>query len=254
LVTIISPTYDHFRVSAEIVGAKIDYYFLDNLFNFNINGFKKHISENCPKLVYICNPNNPTGTEYSLDVIKKLILNFPQTLFVVDEAYYEFGRYTSKDLVQKYSNLIITRTFSKAFGLASFRVGYAISNVENIELMNKVRNPKSVPTISQVAAIAALEDISYVNKYINQVIIARERFAKQLSNIGLKTYYGGGNFVLVELEQNNKYNLIKYLEANKIFVRDYFHIPKMENFFRITIGTVEQMDYVFEKIKRFFYA
>jgi len=252
-ILMISPTYDNFRATAEASGALIYHFFLDikKNFFFNQKEFINYLKNNNFKIVYICNPNNPTGNTYSVEFFKYLLKNFQNTLFIIDEAYIEFGGESAKDLVVKYDNVIITRTFSKAFALASFRVGYIIASKNIIEVLSKLRNPKNVPTLSQIAAIAALEDIDYMKTYVKEVNNTKKWFLKELKKIGIKTYGKAGNFILLYIP-NKKDKLIKYLEKNYIFVRDYSHVERMKDFIRITIGTKKQMEIVLEKIKEFY--
>lgn len=254
-ITIVAPTYDNFRAVVESNGAVVDFYYLDDKFELDFENFKQHLILNTPKIVYICNPNNPTGTLYDKEDIENLVINFPSTMFVVDEAYFEFDGISCKELALKYENILISRTFSKAFALASFRIGYAITNKTNIELLSKIRNPKNITSFSQIAAISVLEDIDYVKKYVNEVKKAKEYFKRELSDLKLNFIChkngGGGNFLLIELEYLKKQKMIEFLLNKNIFVRDYSHVKNMENYFRITIGTIEQMEKVVLAIREF---
>jgi len=250
-VLIVAPTYDNFRAVVEATGCHVDYYFLDKNFLMDIDDFMKCLENYRPKLVYLCNPNNPTGTLYRFDDLKSIIVRHNDIMFIVDEAYYEFDGITCKDLVIEYDNLIISRTFSKAFALASFRIGYAISSKTNIELLSKVRNPKSISAFAQIAAIAALEDIEYMKNYVKEVNKAKAWFMEELEKLGIKAYGEGGNFVLISLKSDTKRRLVDFLEQKHIFVRDYSHVRNLENFIRITIGTRRQMEVVLEQIRAF---
>ncbi len=179
----------------------------------------------------------------------EILARHPQRFFILDEAYYEFAGRTAAPHVQAYPNFLVTRTFSKAFGLASFRVGYTLSHPDNIRVLNKVRNPKSIATLSQVAAMAALEDVPYMLRYVTEVRFAKQEFTRDLKALGYEAYASGGNFVLIQADKEHKAKLIRHLQANKIFVRDYGHVPRMENYFRITIGTREQMKRTLSHIK-----
>ena len=251
-VMIVSPPYDNFRSSMQSRGAVIEFFRLNNNFSLDFDKFKKVISVSNPKIVYICNPNNPTGTTYSKKDLMNLIENFQKTLFIVDEAYYEFGGDSCKDLVLKYNNLLVNRTFSKAFALASFRIGYVLASKSNIEILSKVRNPKSINTFSQIAAISVLEDLKYTVEYINEVIGAKKYLKSELLKLGLDIFGDGGNFLLVKLHTNYKKELIDFLENKKIFIRDYSHVEDMQDYVRITIGTLKQMEIVGNEIKSFF--
>lgn len=250
-IGIISPTYDNFRSRANGVGIETLSFSLDENFNLDFDNLECFIHEKRIKLLYLCNPNNPTGKAYDIQKIKSLIINNPNVMFVIDEAYYEFTGQSVCDLVQQCNNLIITRTFSKAFALASFRIGYIISHPENINSINKLRNPKNVPMLSQVAAQAALEDLQYTKDYIDEVSCARKEFVKFLNT--LTTNRGGvfndsvANFVLIQNENISLF--VGFLEKEGIFIRNYSHLISKNC--RISIGTRNQMSYVAEKIQEF---
>ncbi|WP_238386833.1 pyridoxal phosphate-dependent aminotransferase [Campylobacter sp. MIT 19-121] len=186
-IAIISPTYDNFRARAQGIGIKTLPFMLDADFELNFELLNKFIITNNIKCVYICNPNNPTGKAYDKEKLTKLLQDFEQVLFIIDEAYYEFYGTSMQDLVQQYKNIIITRTFSKAFALAGLRIGYVISHSENILALNKLRNPKNVNALAQVAAIAALNDLEYTQNYINEVKLARKEFITSMDLV-----MGGG--------------------------------------------------------------
>jgi histidinol-phosphate aminotransferase len=251
-ILIVAPTYDNFRAVVESNGALTEFYYLDENFKLDLEHFENFLALHQPKIVYICNPNNPTGTMYDKHDIEQLISQFENIMFIVDEAYYEFTGNSCKDLVLDYENLLISRTFSKAFALASFRVGYTISSQHNIKLLSKIRNPKNISTFSQIAAISVLQDSQYMKNYVEEVNKAKEFFDAQLVNIGLLVFGDGGNFTLLKLDYSIKKAFIEYLEKNNIFVRDYGHVKGMENYLRITIGTMPQMQTVLKIIKKFF--
>jgi histidinol-phosphate aminotransferase len=251
-ITIIGPTYDNFRAVAEANGALVSFYHLGDNFELNVEHFKNYLKLSVPKIVYICNPNNPTGTLHQVKDIERIISEFPNIMFVVDEAYYEFTKISCKALVLNYDNILISRTFSKAFALASFRIGYAISSQYNLEILSKIRNPKSVSSLSQVAVIAVLDDLDYMEQYVDKVIQAKKYFKDELKKIKIDVFEDGGNFVLLRLSGMVKQELILFLENNNIFVRDYGHVKNMEDFLRITIGTKEQMQIVVKNIRSFF--
>ena len=251
-VLIVSPTYDNFRAVVESNGAESKFYNLEDGFTLDWNAFEKFVSMHCPKIIYICNPNNPTGTLHSKADIEKMVVSFPETLFIIDEAYYEFTGITCKDLVLEHDNVIISRTFSKGFGLASFRIGYALSSPGNIQLLSKVRNPKNISTFSQISALAVLDDLPYMQAYVEKVNLAKKIFNAAMEDLGVTVFDEGGNFSLIKLECSIKEKLIVFLEKNHVFVRDYGHIKGMENYVRITVGTQGQMERVAKEVARFF--
>ena len=255
-VLLLGPTYDNFRLTAEVCGADIYYYNISDSFEFDANAFISRIDEIDPSLVYICNPNNPTGTQHSISFIKFLLDKYPQILFLIDEAYSEFSGISSKELVHDYENLLISRTMSKAFALANFRFGYLIASKNNISYISSIRNPKNITTFAQEAVIGALSDIPYMLEYVKEVNLAKKQFCQALSLLSdfLITVPGNGNFILIELRQNeDKQKLITYLNTHDIYVRDVSQTPHLRDFcLRITIGTRKQMKYVAEIIKNYF--
>ena len=254
-VLILGPTYDNFRLTCEAQGGKVYYSEFSNGFYLSEEVFEDDIHRANPSLVYICNPNNPTGNLISLEFIEKLLSKYTETLFLIDEAYFEFTGVTAKELIFKYENLLISRTMSKAFALASFRIGYLLSSSENIITISKVRNPKNFTLFAQVAAIAVLSDIDYMKNYVREVNLAKLQFVNFIKsmNPSLRVFNANGNFLLIRiLEPGDKKALISHLEANDIFVRDFVHSRLLLDCFRITVGTREQMEKVENVIRKFF--
>lgn len=253
-VTMVSPTYDNFRASSESRGAFVNRHRLKEPFNFQLDEFCRHLEKYKSKLVYICNPNNPTGTVYEESSVEALLHSFPHTLFIIDEAYYEFTKRSAKDMAVKYRNAVVSRTFSKAFALAGFRIGYAISSVENIQFLNKIRNPKNVTALSQTAAMAALEDLSHTEHYVREVLETKQWICDKLRG-AKKPYFsvfsGGGNFILLKMSPGSQKGLTAHLRKAKIFVRDCGHIEGMEGYIRLTVGTRKQMTRFLEEFFRF---
>lgn len=243
-VMILAPSYDNFRLTCQANGADVYFSYYKDDFTFDAKLFENDIITREPAVVYICNPNNPTGNVHTQKYIEYLLMEYPDTLFLVDEAYYEFAGITCKDLVLKYDNLLISRTMSKAFGLANFRVGYLIASKENVQFINKIRNPKNLSTFAQVAACAALEDTAYMWRYVDEVHKGQEFFAEAYRKLTdeIIAHPSHGNFMLVEFKSYEaKIALLNYFAEHNIFVRDTTQAPSVRNCFRITIGTKEQM-------------
>jgi len=250
-ITMVAPTYDNFRAAAESIGAVIDYFELDanKNFDFNFDLFEKHIETVAPKIIYLCNPNNPTGTLYQVELLEKILRRFNDVLFIFDEAYYEFVGVSAASLVPDFENVVICRTFSKAFGLASFRVGYAISSQHNMDGLRKIRNPKNISSYAQLASIAALKDLKYMQDNVDIVLSSKVFFTAELKKIGIKVVGSeGGNFVLVEFGVR-QIEIVTSLEENNIYVRNYGHVHGMDKYTRITLGTQEQMQRVLDVLK-----
>jgi histidinol-phosphate aminotransferase len=254
-VMILGPSYDNFRLTCQANGGEVFYSNYNEDFTFDVERFENDITKIEPAVVYICNPNNPTGNIHAKSYIEHLLNAFPDTLFLVDEAYMEFGGQSAKELVLKYDNILISRTMSKAFALANFRVGYLMASKDNIQFINKIRNPKNLSTIAQTAAIAALEDNQYMWKYVEQVKAGKKYFVEEMGKIApkVKLYPGHGNFCMLQFPTvEEKKQLIEFLSSNNIFVRELMQGPIVERCFRITIGTLEQMSIVVKVIQEFY--
>ena len=190
------------------------------------------------EVVYLVNPNNPTGKLLPVEEIKKLVKTYPNTLFIVDEAYYEFAKQSCSHLVVSHKNLIVTRTFSKAFGLASVRLGYCMGHPDTLSHIRKIRNGKAVNTLGQLCGIAALNDLDYLQSRIDEMNDAKKFFIDNLPN-----YYNAldsdANFVLVKTPDSKK--LLEKMKENKILIRDRSSFDNLENCVRITIGSKKQI-------------
>ncbi len=255
-VLLLGPTYDNVRLTCQAAGAEIHYHFYDEAFRFSRSAYQQSLRQHRPKLAYICNPNNPTGTLIEPEMLATLFAEHPETLFLVDEAYYEYAGKSCAPLVQQFDNLVVTRTFSKAFALANFRIGYLMAAPAIIKTLNKVRNPKNICSFAQEAAIAALKDSSYTTDYVAQVNAAKQFFAAEVERLiaDRKTLYvGEGNYLLIrfhdELEKNY---FVGALARGQVYIRDLSHVSSLQNYVRITIGTQEQMAYVASLIEKMY--
>ena len=254
-VMILAPSYDNFRLTCQANGADVYFSYYRDDFTFYAEHFENDIITREPAVVYICNPNNPTGNVHTQEYIEHLLTEYPDTLFLLDEAYYEFAGITCKDLVLKYDNLLISRTMSKAFGIANFRVGYLIASKDNVQFINKIRNPKNLSTFAQVAACAALEDTDYMWRYVDEVHKGQQYFAEACKKWkdDMTNHPSHGNFTLVEFKSYEaKIALLNYLAEHNIFVRDTTQAPSVRNCFRITIGNKEQMEKVVQVINQYY--
>lgn len=242
-ILIIGPTYDNFRAVVAAAGANAQFYnSKDETLQINISQLNFDLHLISPKVVYIVNPNNPTGHLYSKEEIKLLLSSHPDILFIVDEAYFEFSGKTSSSLISFYDNLIISRTFSKALGLASFRIGYCLAHNTIISVLNKVRNAKNVSHLAQVAALAVLKDLDPINKYVDEVIRQRESFIEFLQQFSrYKPLSSAANFVFVKMNSDVD-EFTSFLEKKNIFIRDYSHLEMTRAYVRFTIGDAQVMD------------
>lgn len=193
------------------------------------------------KLIILINPHNPIGNLMPEDTIKKILDE--DTIVVVDEAYYEFCKKTFAPLVPEYKNLIVLRTFSKAFSLAGLRIGYGLANPEIISELRKLQSAFPINTVSIQAAIAALEDIDYAESVVAKTIKEREYLMEELLKIdGLKPYPSVTNFILIEILKENMDagKITGQLLVNKILIKNCADQKGLnEKFFRVSVSTPE---------------
>ena len=246
---ILWPSYDNFRLTAQVAGAHVMFFELEHDFTFHADAFEEKIQRKEPSLVYICNPNNPTGLLLDKEYIKHLLDRFPTTMFLIDEAYIEFSpESTCKDLVYDYDNILISRTMSKAFGLANIRFGYLLASNENIQYISSIRNPKNITTFAQEAVIGALSDVDYMRNYVLQVEEAKAYFIESINSCCGEKFHAfpsNANFVLIRCEDLlTKQEILAYLERNNVFVRNVSQCESVRDCIRITVGTKEQMQLV----------
>lgn len=240
-VVIPSPSFAMFYQCAGVVGNKTiePAYELPNL-SYPLSAVLAAIEKGA-KLVVICNPNNPTGTLLPLNDLEKILqkAEAKSCMVYVDEAYYEFSGVTASILIPKYSNLIITRTFSKAFGLPSLRVGYVLSQEANISEMQKVCGPYDVNMVGYTAALQSLKSRAETTNYVRQVMQKAKPLVENFFRAQKITFYPSqSNFIL--FKPRNPQYVYKTLLENGFLVRPRSG-KNIEGTLRLTIGTVAQM-------------
>lgn len=235
------PTFPMFMQYAQMVGCRVlEIPYEKRDFRFPSMKILQALKNKKPKLVIVCNPNNPTGTIIPLKDIEVIVRKAPSSVFMIDEAYFEFSGVSATSLLSKFSNVVIVRTFSKAFGLASLRIGYVIANEQHIKEMMKVRGPYAVNMAAHVAATAALDDIESMKMYVQEVMVKAkpllDAFFKQ-NNISFCK--SGANFIL--FKPKDKQKAYEHLKKNNILVRPQ-SAPGIESMLRVSIGTAKQTE------------
>src|SRR6202047_665116 len=194
-ILICEPTFPMYRYYAEIAGAQIETLRYGSEMEFPGDDFVSALRRK-PAVVFIANPNNPTGTLLSRAAIKKVLIAASNTAVVIDEAYAEFSGLTVLPWIRKYPNCFVPRTFSKAAGLAGLRLGAAMACRESIALLRRAMPPFPVNMGALVAAEDALRERSVIRHYGKQTREIREWFAGELARLGVRTYPSAGNFLL----------------------------------------------------------
>lgn len=232
-VVIPSPSFAMFYQVSRIQGAEIIKPNYKSDGSFPLEEVMELLKQK-PKLVIICNPNNPTGSLLPLEKIETILRAASGTLVYVDEAYFEFSGVTAVGLIQKYPNLFVTRTFSKAFGLAALRIGYLMSCKANIDEMLKVRGPYDINQIAVVAADASLKTLPELKQYCDEVMKEAKLFTEKfLRKKGIEFFPSGANFIYFK-EPFARFS--DKLEESGILIR-----PQADGYARVTIGTLTQM-------------
>lgn len=219
-------------------------------YGHDLDGFLQAITPKT-KLIYIANPNNPTGTFLSHQQIADFLAKVPQNIIVVlDEAYTEFTdaceRVDSFPFLQQYPNLVICRTLSKAYGLAGLRIGYAVSNPEIADLFNRVRQPFNCNSLALAAAIAVLQDDDFIQKVAENNRIEMARYEQFFQQNGVEYIPSKGNFITLDLKQPAQPIYQKLLEKG-VIVRP-IGVYGMPNHLRVSIGLPEENDRFFEAL------
>lgn len=243
-----SPTFSEYALHAEIEEAVINKVPVLENGGIDFSNMLKAITPKT-KLVWICNPNNPTGTFETVKDIENFVSQVSaDTLVLVDEAYIDFvsePNATAMDLTKKYPNIVVMRTFSKAYGLANFRVGYAVFSKEVAEQVQKVRLPYNVNSIAQEAATAAFKDQKFVEEVVKNNAEQRTQLEAFFDEQGIKHYQSQANFIFFEYQDADK--LADYLLHNGYLIRTGLR----PNWLRITVGTADDNQNIERLIKEF---
>jgi len=233
-----SPTYGMYDVSANINNIELIKVPLTDDFQINIDKTKSFLNDDCLKLIFICSPNNPTGNTINTADIEYVLNNF-NGIVILDEAYIDFSPEVSwNKKLAEYPNLIVSQTFSKAWGLAAARVGIAYTNTNIINLFNKVKPPYNVSDLNQKAAINVLGNYTEFEKNRQVILTEKETLAKRLKALTQvkKVYPSDANFLLIEV--NNATGTYNNLVAQKIIIRNRNSVIK--NCIRVTVGSPEE--------------
>jgi histidinol-phosphate aminotransferase len=245
-VLLARPTYAMYRFYAQVAGARVLEVPYPADLSFPAANMLRRINSRT-RAIFIANPNNPTGTSTSPVQIKSLLRAAPRAAVVVDEAYFDFSGKTVLPWIDDYPNLFVSRTFSKAVGLATARLGCLFSRRENIHAIRKGQSPYSVNGVAVALGMAAIRDPGYVRKYAAEVVRARAMLCQELDALGLKYFPSDANFVLVDFGSEAA-AMRQRLGERKILVRDRSY--EMPGCVRITVGTMAQTRKLIDALRR----
>jgi histidinol-phosphate aminotransferase len=246
-ILICEPTFPMYRYYGEIAGAKIDVLRYGAEMEFPLEGMVAAL-RNEPRVVFVANPNNPTGTLLQRDAIETILQAAPRTAVVIDEAYAEFSGVTVVPWIKNYPQLFVTRTFSKTAGLAGLRLGAVMACADSLAILRRAMPPFPVNVAALAAAEAAVGDRQTMRRYVRDVVRLRGWFEKELNKLGVQTYASAGNFLLANFGPTGP-ELFKKLERQGILLRERSKDMGL-GFVRITIGTQSEMERLMKQIKR----
>ena len=237
-----SPTFGYYTPCAQMQGMAIEAIpYEGEAFAFPLEGIRAALNRR-PRLLLICNPNNPTGTRLAPPLILELAASAPDTLVVVDELYEAF----TGDSVLPFAdfeatpNLLVLRSLAKTAGLAGLRIGFAIGHGAVVDRISRVTGPYDINSFAVTAAFAALADQAYVDAYVAEVLRARDWLAAQLQGAGVRHHVAGGNYLLI-WPRAEVTHVDDALRAEGILVRSMAGKPLIDGSLRVSIGTQEQM-------------
>lgn len=234
------PTYVMHQRQARMAGTAVEIVGRRKDFTIDVDAAIQAIRRIEPAVVFVCSPNNPTGTVTPLDDIRK-IAEASSGLVVVDEAYFEFSGTTLVPYLEEHPNVIVARTLSKAFRLAGVRLGYGIASPDLLEQIRRVRMPYSQSSFTQLAATIVMRNREKVLEVVAGIISERDRIAEALAQLsGVEVFRGGANFVF--FRHGNAERLVAALAERGIVVRDFTYLPGCDGCVRVTAGTPAEND------------
>jgi histidinol-phosphate aminotransferase len=236
---IATPSFFMYDVSVQMMTPHLRKVQSDATLEFPFERFMATITERT-KLIIVASPNNPTGAVVSREHLLAIATAAPQAVLMVDEAYYHFDGATVMNDLATVPNLIVARTFSKAYGLANLRVGMLAGNAELLKYVRKVSSPYNVNGVALDCLPVALADEEYVAWYSEQVRVGRERMMKGLHELGVPFFPSHANFVLMNIGPKHK-EFVAAMRAHGVLLRDRSTDPGCDGFVRITIGLEEHV-------------
>jgi histidinol-phosphate aminotransferase len=238
----IAPTFQAYRRHAQLVGATAHEVALDpdHDFALPVDRLIAHAAEHRAKLVVVCAPNNPTGTVFDLHALDRIAAEC-DALVMIDAAYGEFCRQDVRPLLAAHDNVITVHTFSKAFGLAGARIGYALAAPPVATELQKLVTAFTLSPFSEAAAIVALNHVDRFAPRIDHLVAAREKLAADLAALpGIRVYPSGTNFLCIRLACPAKAAQSHLLQTQRLLVSEISGYPGFENYLRISVGAPDQ--------------
>ncbi|MGB5930939.1 MAG: histidinol-phosphate transaminase [Cyclobacteriaceae bacterium] len=250
-VIILPPTYGMYTVSAGINDIEVRKVLLTPDYQPDVDRVMAAIDEHT-KMLFLCSPNNPTGNDMDPERVYSLLQSF-DGLVVVDEAYIDFSRRESHiaDL-EAYPNLVVLQTFSKAWGMAGLRLGMAFASPEVVSIMDRIKPPYNVNSLTQKVALEALDKDKEKDALVEELIAQRDLVDRKLGHMDQvkRTYPSDANFILAEMN-GDAVDMYRYLVGRGVIVRDRSKVQLCDNCLRITVGTAEETDKLLSELANY---
>jgi histidinol-phosphate aminotransferase len=234
-----TPSFFMYDVNVRMMTPHLRHVQADATFAFPFERFMAAITERT-KLIIVASPNNPTGTVVPREQLLAIAAAAPHAVLMVDEAYFHFHGETTLGDISEIPNLIVARTFSKAYGLANLRIGMLAGNADLLRYLRKVSSPYNVNGVALACLPAALEDDAYLRWYSDQVQTGRERMAAGLRELGVPFFESHANFILMQIGPKHA-EFVKAMRAHGVLLRDRSTDPGCDGCVRITIGIEEHV-------------
>jgi histidinol-phosphate aminotransferase len=247
-VVICEPTFPMYRYWGEVAGAKIEVQRYGPAMEFPLEGVVQALAAR-PRVLFVCNPNNPTGTLLAKSVIETILKAATHTAVVLDEAYAEFSGVTVVPWINQYPQLFVARTFSKAAGLAGLRLGAVIACAESLAVLRRATAPFPVNVAALAAAEAAMSDSRTMKLYIKNILRTRAWFEEELQRMNVKTFPSAGNFLLADFGPGGS-EMCAQLQKKGVLLRDRAK-DIGPGIVRVSIGTQKEMERLLKLIKRY---
>lgn len=245
-VLILRPSYAMYRFYAQLAGAAVhEIDFRVEKLAFPLEEILNRITP-ATRGIFISNPNNPTGTGTTVAALERILIHAPNSAVMVDEAYYEFSGVTMLPLLNKYPNLFVSRTFSKIYGMAGLRCGVLFSQPGNMDHIRKAQSPYSVNILAAMAARIAVQDQSFVEEFVVEILAAKELLYVGLEKLGIPYIESKANFVLIDAGVRSL-EIRDDLRKRNILVRDRSY--ELPGSVRITVGTRDQIRQLLSELK-----
>jgi histidinol-phosphate aminotransferase len=244
-VLICSPVYDVFEVQCKLQQARLEHFYFSEPFTPDFDELVRH--DGAYKVIYLANPNNPTGVGYPREKMLALLRKRRDTLILLDEAYHEFYGVTCVDLLDEFPNLVVMRSFSKAFSLAGMRCGYLVAQPSILEVAARALAPWAVNGLTQVAACAAIQDVDHMRAFVADCNNARRMLVDGLTRLGFAARFCYGNFILWQVPNPKK--AVELLAARQAYVSNKDSVPQLKGYLRVTVGTTAQAERLLALVK-----